>query len=351
MFRPEARATLIGSLPLKDHRAATEMIFEYMSDIPLWAQLPCYPEEQLLTQFVPGLPGIKADNGKLYFDTQSTEFEADLLSFFEDYMAVTDGGAPLEGSRFSFSPETERGFLEFLKMAREKQGSFFALKGQVTGPFTMLTGIKDQEGKLAFFNPMLRDAVVKAMALKARYQVEEMKKFTERAILFMDEPALAGFGSSAMVGITRQDATDLLSETVETVRGSGGICGIHVCANTDWPLVLDSGVDILSFDSYSFFDKLILYRHDLEKFLNRGGVLAWGIVPTLDQKRLADEDIQHLFSIWKEQTSQLQMDMTLLRSQAIITPSCGTGLLPLELAEKALALTRDLSIKIRESIH
>ena len=347
MFTPEARATLIGSLPLKDHREATELIFSYMKDIPLWAQLPCYEDERLLSQFAEGLPGIRKDGDRLYFDTASAEFETELLAFFEDYLAVTEAGAPLAGSRFAFSEKTSRGFDEFLKMAQEKQGSYFALKGQVTGPFTMLTGLKDQEGKLAFFNPMLRDAVTKAMAMKGRFQVEQMKRFADTAIVFFDEPALAGFGSSTMVGITKEETTQVLSEAVAAVKDAGGICGIHVCANTDWPVVLDSGLDVLSFDAYGFFDKIILYKDQLRAFVEAGGTIAWGLVPTLNQDDLAREEIESLKRLWDECSARLELPAETVVKQALITPSCGTGLLPRQLAEKAMALTRDLSETIR----
>ncbi len=348
MFRPEARATLIGSLPLKDHREATEMIFSYMREIPLWAQLPCYEDERLLSQFAEGLPGIRKDGDRLYFDTASAEFEAELLAFFEDYLAVTEGAAPLEGSRFAFSERTSRGFSEFLRMAEERRGTYFALKGQVTGPFTMLTGLKDQEGKLAIFNPMLKDAVTKAMAMKGRYQVEQMRRYADIAIVFLDEPALAGFGSSAMVGITKEEATQILSEAVAGIKDAGGICGIHVCANTDWPVVLESGLDVLSFDAYGFFDKIILYREQLQDFLRSGGTIAWGLIPTLNQDDLEREDADSLLDRWQECTARLDLPLETIKAQAIITPSCGTGLLPRKLAEKALALTARLSESIRK---
>ena len=46
------------------------------------------------------------------------------------------------------------------------------------------------------------------------------------------------------------------------------------------PVIFDAGVDILSYDAYSYFDKLILYPDHLRRFLDKGGILATGIVPT-----------------------------------------------------------------------
>ncbi len=349
-FKPNALPTLIGSIPLKDHKEAVKLILKYTPEIPLWPQLPCYKEERLLSQFAEGLPGIRQKDDTFFFDTSDPGFDEEVLAFFEDYLAVKEAGAPLEGSRFAFSEGTSRGFEAFLELVAEKEPKPVALKGQITGPFTMLTGIKDQDGKLSYFNPVLRDAVVKAIALKAVYQVQRMKQISDNVIMFLDEPALSGFGSSAMVGITRDEALSDLKSVVDEVKEAGATVGIHVCANTDWSLVMDSGIHILSFDAYGYFDKLVLYRDALDKFFSSGGVIAWGLVPTLNPDDLAREDIASLYAKWKECAASVGFDYKDLVSQALITPSCGTGLLTIEQAERALSLTRALSEKIRGEV-
>ncbi len=342
-FKPNCLPTLIGSLPVRDHNEATALILKYMREIPLWPQLPCYPKERLLTQFSEGLPGIRERDDSVYFDTSSPDFDIEVLSFFEQYLAVTEADAPLEGSIFAFSEETAKGFESFLNAVSRLDYQPAALKGQVTGPFTMLTGIKDSEGKMACFNPMLRDAVTKAIAMKARYQVERMKKLCPNVICFLDEPALSGFGSSAMVGITREDAVSDIKEALDAIKAAGGIGGIHVCANTDWSLVLDTGLDILSFDAYGYFDKILLFRDRLLDFMDKGGIIAWGIVPTLNEQDLERATVDSLYSLWQKQASALSEDIDLIRQNCLITPSCGTGLLKKELAIKALELTRGVS--------
>ncbi len=347
-FKPKALPTLIGSIPLRDHNEAVKLILKYTPEIPLWPQLPYYDKERLLSQFAEGLPGLVEEDDKFYFDTAAPEFDQEVLSFFEDYLAVKEAGAPIEGSRFAFSPSTSKGFDAFLNGVAGMEQRPFALKGQITGPFTMLTGIKDQDGKLSFFNPILRDAVVKAISLKAVYQIKKMKELCDTVILFLDEPALAGFGSSALVGITREEALADLKAVVEEVVQAGAVSGIHVCANTDWSLVMDAGITVLSFDAYSYFDKLILYKKRLIEFLDQGNVIAWGIVPTLNTDDLQKENLNSLFSKWKDCTSALGYPYHRLMEQALITPSCGTGLLSIDQAERALSLTSQLSKKIRQ---
>jgi hypothetical protein len=113
-------------------------------------------------------------------------------------------------------------------------------------------------------------------------------------------------------------------------------------------VVLESGLDVLSFDAYGFFDKIILYREQLRGFLQSGGTIAWGLIPTLNQEDLEREDADSLMDRWQECTARLDLPLETIKAQAIITPSCGTGLLPRELAEKALSLTARLSESIRK---
>ena len=61
-----------------------------------------------------------------------------------------------------------------------------------------------------------------------------MREITGQALLFFDEPALAGLGSSAFITITTEEITACLTEVFEAVRAENGLTGVHVCANTEW---------------------------------------------------------------------------------------------------------------------
>ena len=348
-FTPRALPVLIGSLPLQEHAAATELIMAHTPEIPLWPQLPVFRDEGMLRQFLPGLPGISETEGKLVINTEKDGFEAEILAFYEEYLAVAESGADLADSRFTLSRKEAKGFFTFLEMANRKKESLVALKGQITGPITFCTGLVDQQGRAIFYNDQLRDAAVKLLALKARWQTRRMREITETVLLFFDEPALAGLGSSAFITITADEIIACLAETFDAVRAEGGLVGVHVCANTEWPVIFDAGIDILSYDAYSFFDRLILYPEHLRGFLERGGILATGIVPT-DEERIDMESVDSLVARWYLQTTQLEQlgfSRDRIIAQTLITPSCGTGSISPNHARKVLEMTRDVSAAIR----
>ncbi len=349
-FTPNCLPLLIGSLPLTDHAEAAELIFKYTPDLPIWPQLPAYREEGMLLQFLQGLPGVREQDGKVFVDTESPHFEEEVLAFYEEYLMVTEGAAPLETSRFLLPREVARGFYAFLELA-DKRGNPIGLKGQITGPITFCTSLVDQSGRAIFYNDQLRDAAVKHLALKARWQARKMTEICERSLVFFDEPGLAGLGSSAFITITTEDILTCFAEVFAAVREENGLTGVHVCANTEWPVIFDSGVDIVSYDAYSFFDKLVLYKDHLVQFFARGGVLASGIVPTAPEY-IDMETTDSLVAKWFWQTEQLQaigIDRERVFAQTLITPSCGTGAVSRAQAEKVLELTREVSEKIRGS--
>jgi 23S rRNA G2445 N2-methylase RlmL len=58
-----------------------------------------------------------------------------------------------------------------------------------------------------------------------------------------------------------------------------------------------------------------------------------------------------LVALWERQADLLVgggWDKAAIVAQSMITPSCGTGAIPLEAAQKVLTLTRDVSAAIRQ---
>jgi methionine synthase II (cobalamin-independent) len=351
-FRPEGLPTLIGSLPLTDHVEACELVLEHTPQIPLWIQLPAHKEEGMVPQFMPGLPGIRSTEGRVFLDTDQDDFDKDVLTFYEDYMAVVEGQADLSASRFVLNEDTARGLFVFVEQLRGLSTPPVAVKGQVTGPFTFCTGIPDQNRRAIIYDDQVKDAAVKLLALKSRWQVQQLSRFGCPVIIFLDEPALAGFGSSEFISISRDGIVKSLEEVIDAVHAEGGLAGVHVCANTDWSLVLDSAADIVSFDAYSYFDRFILYSDQINAFLDAGKIIAWGMVPTLQVDELENATAESLYDQWLQKASRIEdlgIDRDRLISQSLITPSCGAGALSIELAVKALRLTRELSEKIRQT--
>ncbi len=353
-FLPEGAATLIGSLPHQDRDLALELVFKFCPEIPSWPQLVKYREEQMIPQFCQNLPGLKEIDGTLIIDSETPDFEAGFLSFFEDYLMVTEGGSSLAESRFALSEKSGRTFRAFVeKLKQERPDSLVAVKGQITGPFTMLTSIVDQQKRYVLYDDRISDMVVKSLSLQARWQAEVLSGFGVPVIIFLDEPALSGFGSSAFISVSAERIHEIINEVAEQIHQANGLVGTHVCANTDWNLIFDSEVDVLNFDAYAYFDRFALYRERFHSFIKDGKTVAWGIVPTMNPADIEKESVESLTRRWMNEIENMMnsgVDFPSVLEHSIITPSCGCGSLPENLAEKVLELNLQVSKKIREEV-
>ena len=348
MFTPNCRPILIGSLPLTNHAEALQLILAHSPEIPLWPQLPKSPREGMIRQFLTGFPGLVDDGKDYWIDTERPGFAEEMAAFYGEYLQAADDPASLKASRFALGRDSATGFFTLLAHLAATKSPPLTVKGQVTGPVTTGIGVKDGNGNSIFYDDNLRDMLIKLLALKACWQVAEMRQFTGPAqpIIFIDEPGLVSFGSSGFAGVSREMVSLAVSEVIAAIKGAGGLAGVHICANGDWGPALTSDTDIISFDAYAYFDNFILYHDPLCDFLSRGGMLAWGIVPTGDPLAIAEESAGSLFGKWLVQLERLAafgFSKQQLMAQTFIAPSCGTGSLSIELAEKVLAMTDELS--------
>ena len=362
-FAADGLPVLIGSVPLIDYKKALEWIFATTPEIPLWPQLPHNPLERMMPQFAEGIPCIVEENivdpeGRILFDITHAGFEEEMLAFYEEYLMAMEDPAVLASSRFQVSRERATGLYLFLEALADHADRLKAVKGQVTGPFTMLTGIKDREGRAGYFDETIRDMVIKGISMKAAWQTRLLAARMEEiagdgagpVLMFIDEPALAGLGSSAFIGVTDGEIQTMIDEVADAVHSAGGLVGIHVCANTNWSVLLGSAIDIISFDAFGYFDKMAALKPEVGNFFGRGGILAWGGVPTSREEEIDGQSTDSLAALFNRQMQSFvtaDMDMKSLLRQTLITPSCGTGSLSRQAAEKVLSLTRSTADCLR----
>lgn len=353
MFAPRCLPILIGSLPLMDHRQATGLVLSCTPEIPVWPQLPKHQKEGMIRQFISGFPGLIDGDSRFWVDTASNDFALQMAAFYEHYLKAMEPSVLPDDSCFGLSPDTARGFFALREKLLSSAMHPVALKGQVTGPITTGIGLKDQSGRSLLYDDTLRDILVKLLSLKARWQVEQLSRLgaDNQPIIFIDEPGIVSFGSSAFSGVTRELVSTCVSEIIAAIQGAGGTAGIHICANGDWGPALLSDAEIISFDAYSYFDNLVLFRQQLSTFLKRGGLLAWGIIPTGDPEIIAREQVDTLYPKWRGQLQvlcSLGLSQEQLLEQTLIAPACGTGSLSPALAGKVLSMTRELADLIRD---
>jgi len=351
-FKPKFLATGIGSMPFTDPEQAVDISISRIKEAPFWPQLPKISlNEQMEIQYSGGLPCIVIDQekGRMYFDT-SGDYSEPFAEFYEAYLMAMDSD---EGngdcSAMKIGPNFSKGISAFEKRLQTLPSKLPFVKVQTTGPCSFALTSVDENKRAIYYNEEFRDVIVKALAMKCRWQIQKFQPYAEKIICFVDEPILSGFGSSTYVSVKRDDVVSHLVEIIEAIHTDNALAGIHCCGNTEWSILIDAGVDIVNFDAYEFGETIAMYPDAVKTHLERGGMLAWGIVPTSAaiREQSVDSIIAHFEKMMDNLAAQ-GIDKQLIAEQAIITPSCGTGTMEPEDAEKVFEMTELLCNAMRE---
>jgi|WetSurMetagenome_2_1015567.scaffolds.fasta_scaffold00046_4 hypothetical protein len=343
-------ATAIGSLPHASAGKAVDIVLDKIPDCPIWPQLPRLGlREQMEIQYSEGLPCAKIDEakGRMFFDTSDDDANAAAMaSFYETFIAAQESG---DWGAFAVSPAFSKGIYELRDRLKASGGKRAWLKVQTTGPLSFGLSIVDENKRAIYYNEAFRDIVVKALAAKCTWQIRLFSEFADNVICFIDEPILSAFGSSTYVSIQRPDVVGAVSEVAQAIHEAGALCGVHCCGNTEWPILVDAGVDIINFDAYGYGESIALYAPQIGEFLKRGKFVAWGIVPT--SEKIASETVESLVAKYDGAVAGLAakgVDTALIRRQSLLTPSCGTGSLTEAQAERVFELLAGLSETLKK---
>jgi len=327
-------ATAIGSMPHADPDEARSVVAKYLPDIPAWPQLPRRSsKEDMAIQFSEGFPGIAINGNKIHIGP-SENFESELEQIYIDCEEDS-------AHKYGISAEYAAGLHAFLSKVTDSG----IVKGQVTGPITWGLTVTRQDGLGILYDETLAEAAAKFLRLKASWQENVLRNVSPNTVIFVDEPYLVSLGS-VFSPIPEERVPALLDEVIEGIKG---VKGLHCCGNTDWSVLLDTKIDILSFDAYNYASSLGTHSDKVKSFLERGGNIAWGIVPN-DEEALAKESLSSLRDRLEEAMALFTRDGVKFKqiiAQGLITPSCGLASLSPQAASQALELAAKLSRDLR----
>jgi len=327
--------TAMAVMPHKDADRALELANSL--DIPFWPQLPLLNyHEDMYVQAAEHFPGILLDveNQTLRFSTEKFALELEeTLGHFE------------EPEYFDISPAYSQVYHRFLEMDFSDRP---AIRGQLEGPVSFGFNIRDEDDRPILFNDTVRAFMLEFMARRINVQLARLGKLNPNAFMFVDEPGLQ-YIFSAMSGyndMTAKDDLDAFFSLIERPRG------IHLCGNPDWGFLLNLDMDILSMDIYSNGEIIVSHARDIRKFLDRGGALVWGIVPTNFEpfeKESVEGLAKQLSGFW-DRLDAKGIDRDFLLSRSLLSPATCCLVNPdgEVTVENAFRMIRNLSEKLRD---
>ncbi len=317
------QTAMIGSLPHRDPSEALAALARFPLGIPTWPQLPKRSfKESMTVQYSEGFPGIVVDEATKTIRVERNDpLLEEMASFYEAVVAENE-------TPFAVSGAYAAGMHAFRADLSKRDGKQPLVKGQVVGPFTFGFGLTDNDCRAVWFDEQYRDVVVKGLAMKAVGQARLLSPYAEKVLVFLDEPIFSALGTPTYIGIENDQVISTINEIAAALHAAGAQAGVHCCGNMEWSLLAATEIDVISFDAYSFGDKVALYPAEINGFLARGGRLAWGIVPTDTSEHIAAETGQSLCAKIKNLEGLFVskgVSAGLLAGSRIFTPSCGLG--------------------------
>ncbi|HOB29610.1 MAG: hypothetical protein WAQ32_00400 [Dethiobacteria bacterium] len=280
--------TAMGILPHRDVEQALQLSLSL--DIPFWPQLPGVSfYEDMYAQVSEHFPGITLDlkRREIWFSLE--QFHREL----EEYLAHWD-----DESYFRLSPRYSAVYHNFLK---KDLSPYPSIRGQSIGPVSFGLKIQDHERRPMIYHEDVREIIFDFVGRKLRAQYNELRKKHPRAFVWVDEPGLEMIFMS-YTGYTSEKAFADYRLFLESFPGPRGV---HLCGNPDWSFLLNLDLDILSVDVLAHGYIFTRYREEINSFLDRGGIISWGITPTLTEE-FAREDLRSMIGKIKELWSYLE---------------------------------------------
>jgi hypothetical protein len=330
--------TAMAVMPHKDVDRALQAALTL--DVPFWPQLPNLSYyEDMYVQAAEHFPGIILDMEK-----QTLRFSVERFAEeFEQTMARFD-----DPQYFDISPEYSVVYHRFKALDLSSRA---AIRGQLEGPVSFGFNVLDQDDRPILFDDTIRPFMFEFMAKRINVQLAGLKRQNPNAFMFIDEPGMQ-FIFSALSGYNDQKAKEDLDAFFSMIDHPGGI---HLCGNPDWDFLLNLDMDILSMDVYSNAEIFVSCAKSVKGFLDRGGVIVWGVVPT-GIEAFAKENLgllaMRLEGIWTT-LAEKGIDRDFLLSRSLLSPATCCLVNPDRetTVEKAFQMINNLSCFLREKYH
>lgn len=334
-FKPRCMGTTLPTMPHRDPVEACRIMLEN------FPEAPCIPRLSMsVRMYMDGMPCLVIDSQKkqLRYDLSR---EGELQQFYEKILSG-------DVDSFAMDPKYAAGFYTLLEMLKHSRPPRLKLvHTQMPGPVTWGLSLTDLSGRPAWYDRTMREVLIKTLVMKAKWQEKKLREILPdvKIMVTLGEPSL-GMMSSPFGSISAEEVIQELNEFFQNVEG---LRCVHCCSNMDWPQLMKTNIQVINFDAYQFAEKIALYPREIKTFLERGGMLAWGIVPVAEET-LRSESEDHLLEKLEEGMELLVkggIDKQRLVEKSFLTPCCTTAALSVEQAEQVFHYTKNTSHEMR----
>ncbi|PDW03548.1 hypothetical protein [Candidatus Viridilinea mediisalina] len=221
---------------------------------------------------------------------------------------------------------------------------------ELSGPVGLgLQFVDEHERPLAYDAP-LREALAQYLALRSLWLQQQINLKLGSTLICFDEPFLEAL-ASPFCPLDWEEGGAMLARALVELPAPRGLC---VAGEPDWAALLALPVDCVFFDAYAQSATLIQAAPAVADYLDRGGLLGWGIVPA-DAQILAHERVETLAHRFMSSVEYLaaagELAVEKVLSNALISTSSRLGHLPPDVASYAANCCTDVAAWLRQHYH
>lgn len=330
----EGSRLAVGSLPHIDASAAVHAQLLAFPEIPAWPQLPMKSaRERMGLQGLSGFPGIHwvTQTKPIWSATPAERARLQELLSHENQENRIE--------RAAFKPEEASGFFTFLSEASKLHGNkMTAVKGQLAGPITLGSQVHDELNRPLLVSKDSMAVLRNYLLMQARWQTRQLSKLGKPVVFFLDEPVLGSFFKPQDFGLDWMEIKDWIGDLILALQEEEVVTGLHCCGPQPWEWIFDTPAEIIHLDTFQYMNQIPENVERISRFIHRGGVLVWGIVPTGMSKGVFPEPAE-LVRRWEDMAEMMvkkgvRKDELVRRS--FFSTSCGLGNSPMGVAEEAI---------------
>lgn len=329
-LNPAGAVTGIGSLPLKSEREAIQAIVESSPEVPFWPQLPQLSEREIVIKQALGLIRSLIEPRSRGYGFQVKEGAIDSVI---EILHNSDG---------ALTEESAAGFFAFEDAIMSGLFGYpLAIKGHIEGPITLSAYLFYKERPF-LSDPQLFSSVAFHVSQLVCWQVERLRSAGVPVMLFVDEPALC-LEVPSSAAVSEAQRLSALAAIFDDARKRRAYAGLHCCAARPFERMFRTRPDILSFDAHEGLEAFLSHPESVD-FVYREGIVAYGLIP--NKQDLDAMDSAHIFIRWLEAVAR-RGDPQRFAQRAMITATCGLGLLDRASMYRSFAVARGVSRLVR----
>lgn len=314
---PPLSTTGIGSLPHTQRELAMQLALSV--DIPFLPQLPQRSTAELmLPQALEGLPGMMFDNdGNISVDVET--WQAARTQTESRLERVLSGDESLDPGAHHWAA-----WRPFVFDVADRELPF--AKAQIAGPVTTRWALRTTDGEPASSVDGLEKQVLELILARALSMTRTLKATGTVPIFFLDEPGLFALNPSdpkQLVSVRE------LEVVVRALRNEGALVGLHCCSNTHWETILQLGLDYIAVDASLSLLPLVSAGPSFDAYVNGGGGLLLGIVPTNTQVGggyYVTDLVDTSMAVLSHHANGGGVSVEQVLARTILSPACGLAM-------------------------